>query len=80
MSLEPTRTQIMPPLPTQPVQRLVAQVEATPSRWMIAFAGMPGSGKTTLASRLAQAINARTAPNTVVALGMDGFHFTEPLI
>jgi pantothenate kinase len=77
MSLEPTRTQIMPPLLAQPVQRLVAQVEATPSRWMIAFAGMPGSGKTTLASRLAQAVNARTAPNTVVALGMDGFHFTK---
>ncbi len=77
MSLEPTRTQIMPPLLAQPVQRLVAQVQTTPSRWMIAFAGMSGSGKTTLASRLAHAVNARTAPNTVVALGMDGFHFTK---
>lgn len=56
MSLEPTRTQIMPPVLAQPVQRLVAQVETTPSRW-IAFAGMPGSGKTTLASHLAQAVS-----------------------
>jgi pantothenate kinase len=38
---------------------------------------VPGSGKTTLASRLAEAINARTAPNTMLALGMDGFHFTR---
>jgi pantothenate kinase len=44
---------------------------------MIALAGVPGSGKTTLASHLAEAVNARTTPNTVVALGMDGFHFTK---
>jgi pantothenate kinase len=44
---------------------------------MIGLAGVPGSGKTTLASRLAEEVNARTAPNSVVALGMDGFHFTR---
>jgi pantothenate kinase len=77
MSMEPTPTYIMPPLLAQPVHRLVAQLETTPSRWMIALAGVLGSGKTTLASRLAEAVNARTAPNTGVALGMDGFHFTK---
>jgi pantothenate kinase len=70
----------MPPLLAQPMQRLVVQLESAPSRWMIALAGMPGSGKTTLASRLAEAVNARTAPNTVVALGMDGFHFTKAVL
>jgi pantothenate kinase len=41
------------------------------------LAGVPGSGKTTLAARLAEEVNARTAPNTLVALGMDGFHLTK---
>jgi pantothenate kinase len=77
MSIEPTPTQSMPPLLTQPVKRLVAQLKTTPSRWMLAVAGMPGSGKTTLASHLVEAINMRVAPNTAVALGMDGFHFTK---
>jgi pantothenate kinase len=38
---------------------------------------VPGSGKTTLASLLAEAANARTAPDTMLALGMDGFHFSK---
>ncbi len=77
MSLEPNTNTDYAAVAPQPVQRLVAQVETTPSRWMIAFAGMLKSGKTTLASHLAQAVNARTALNTVVALRMDGFHFTK---
>jgi len=77
MTIEPKCTTTMPPLLKQPIERLVAQLEARPSRWMIALAGVPGSGKTTLASRLVEAVNARTAPSTVVALGMDGFHFTR---
>ena len=77
MTIEPARTTTPPPLLEQPVQRLVAQLETTTSRWVIGLAGVPGSGKTTLAARLAAAVNARTAPNTVVALGMDGFHFTK---
>jgi pantothenate kinase len=77
MTTDPTRTTTMPPLLEQPAQRLVAQLESAPSRWMIGLAGVRGSGKTTLASRLADEVNARTVPNTVVALGMDGFHFTK---
>src|SRR5258706_13900662 len=77
MTTEPTPTLTLPPLLEQPVQRLVAQLASARPRWMIALAGVPGSGKTTLASRLAEAVNAHTAPNTVVALGMDGFHFTK---
>jgi pantothenate kinase len=77
MSSESTPTRTMPPLLAQPVQRLVKQLESPSSRWLIAVAGVPGSGKTTLASRLAEAVNARIAPNTAVALGMDGFHFTK---
>jgi pantothenate kinase len=77
MTIEPAHTHMLPPLLEQPVQRLVAQLETARIRWMIGLAGVPGSGKTTLASRLAETVNARTAPDTLVALGMDGFHFTK---
>src|SRR3954451_6103059 len=77
MTTELTPAHTLPPLLDQPVQRLVAQLESASPRWMIGLAGLPGAGKTTLASRLAEAVNARTAPNTLVALGMDGFHFTK---
>ena len=75
MTTHPTHT--LPPLLEQPVQQLVARLESAPPRWMIGLAGMPGSGKTTLAARVAEAVNDRTAANTAVALGMDGFHFTR---
>jgi pantothenate kinase len=65
------------PLLQQPIERLVALLESSPSRRIIALAGVPGAGKTTLAARLAEAINTRTAPGTMLALGMDGFHFTK---
>lgn len=77
MTIEPTCTNTISPLLAQPVQRLVTQLQSATTRWVIGLAGVPGSGKTTLAARLAEAVNARTAPDTVVALGMDGFHFTK---
>src|SRR5690349_15591736 len=77
MAIGPTRTTRVPPLLEQPVERLLVLLESRPWRSMIALAGVPGSGKTTLATRLAEAVNVRTAPNTMLALGMDGFHFTK---
>jgi len=74
---EPKGTTRVPPLLAQPLARLLTLLESRPSRRVIALTGVPGSGKTTLASRLAEAVNARTAPNTMLALGMDGFHFTK---
>ena len=46
-------------------------------RILIALAGLPGSGKSTVAARLAQAVNARLGTGVMVALGMDGFHLTR---
>ena len=46
-------------------------------RILIALAGLPGSGKSTVAARLANAVNARTGTGVMVALGMDGFHLTR---
>ena len=43
-------------------------------RILIALAGLPGSGKSTIATRLAQAVNARMGTGVMVALSMDGFH------
>jgi pantothenate kinase len=67
----------MAPLLEQPAQRLVSQLETHAPRWIIGMAGLPGSGKTTLAAQLAAEVNAATAPDTMVALGMDGFHLTK---
>ena len=46
-------------------------------RIIIAMAGLPGSGKSTVATQLADAVNAQTSPGMMVALGMDGFHLTK---
>src|SRR5919202_3377126 len=73
----PQRRSPMTPLLEQPVQHLVAQLASPAHRWLIGMAGVPGAGKSTLAARLADAVNACTAPNTVIALGMDGFHLTK---
>jgi pantothenate kinase len=67
----------MPPLHEQMVQRLIDQLKSATPRWMLGLVGVPGSGKSTLASRLAAEVNARTRPNTLIALGMDGFHFSK---
>ena len=52
-------------------------LEASESRRMIALAGLPGAGKSTLAARLAAEVNAEAGPGAMVALGMDGFHLTR---
>jgi pantothenate kinase len=46
-------------------------------RIVIALAGLPGSGKSTMAARLADAVNARAGAGVMVGLGMDGFHLTR---
>jgi pantothenate kinase len=46
-------------------------------RIIVGMAGLPGSGKSTIATQLADAVNAQTSPGTMVALGMDGFHLTK---
>lgn len=68
----------MKPAPLEnPVQHLLARLERDEPRWIVGLAGLPGSGKSTLARQLESELNARTAPGTLVALGMDGFHFSK---
>lgn len=59
-----------------PVQHLLSLLDSDTPRWIIGLVGVPGSGKSTLAAKLAAEVNARTVSDTMVALGMDGFHLT----
>ncbi len=67
----------MAPLLEHPVEHLLARLEHPQPRWIIGMAGLPGSGKSTVAAGLAQQVNARTAPDTMRSLGMDGFHLSK---
>jgi pantothenate kinase len=66
-----------PPVLEQPVQRLLSLLGADGPRRMIALAGLPGAGKSTLAARLAAEVNAQAGPGAMAVLGMDGFHLSR---
>ncbi|KAI5925096.1 P-loop containing nucleoside triphosphate hydrolase protein [Camillea tinctor] len=70
---------------TQLVNTVWDDLQKTPEdqRFLIAIAGIPGSGKTTLSQILTQAINTRHAaahpnsPPIAAMVPMDGFHLTR---
>lgn len=66
----------MPPILQQPVQRLVSLLHTDTPRRLIALAGLPGAGKSTLTAHLAAAVNAQAGEDAMQTLGMDGFHLT----
>jgi pantothenate kinase len=70
-----------PPHLARPVQHLLDLLQRAAvrpqHRTLIALAGLPGAGKSTLAAALAQAVNAQAGPGSMVALGMDGFHLSR---
>ena len=70
-----------------PVGRLLHLMEADASkRMIIGVVGLPGSGKSTIAAKLVDAVNERTnatnatTTKTAVALSMDGFHLTKAIL
>lgn len=60
-----------------PVESLLGLLSDNQGRTLVALAGLPGGGKSTLATLLVDRVNALTAPGTAVALGMDGYHFPK---
>lgn len=69
---------IDPPILERPIEHLLSLLTANESRRiLIGLAGLPGSGKSTFATKLAEEVNKLAGSGTMVALGMDGFHLTR---
>lgn len=71
----------MPSPLTNPTAHVLAllssRVNQPRQRILIALTGLPGSGKSTVAASLANAVNAQAGDAVMMALGMDGFHFSK---
>jgi pantothenate kinase len=65
------------PILIDPIKHLESLLARGDSRFLIGLAGLPGSGKSTFAAKLADEMNAIHGHGTMVALGMDGFHLTK---
>lgn len=58
---------------------LVARFDAS-RRYLVAIAGPPGAGKSTLAEQLAPALNAKLRHAPAIVVPMDGFHYDDGLL
>ena len=71
----------MPEFLTDPISRLIKLFNITGSehdgRRVIALAGYPGSGKSTIAQLWAEEVNKKIGNKELLVLGMDGFHLTK---
>ncbi len=63
------------------IAHLIEMLDDIPprSRRLVALAGPPASGKTTLANRVLAALE-RTAPGAAAVVPMDGFHFDDAVL
>lgn len=62
---------------TNPLQHLQALAQTNAPRILIGLAGLPGSGKTTLAQQLQSAFLNANPTGSMQVLSMDGFHFSK---
>ena len=69
------------PVVLQSSEQLISRLSALPEgrRTLVAIAGAPGSGKSTVASQLAVGLNQKNADRAAV-LPMDGYHFDDSLL
>ncbi|MFZ1389808.1 MAG: hypothetical protein WBP46_18805 [Thiolinea sp.] len=64
-------------LPNPPLQHLATLSQSTQQRLLIGLAGLPGSGKTTLASQLQSEFLKQYPASSMQVLSMDGFHLSK---
>jgi pantothenate kinase len=57
--------------------RILKWLNARSHRVLIGLAGVPGAGKSTFVEPLSERVNALAGPQTMVVLGMDGFHLSK---
>ncbi len=67
----------MPELLKEPLKRILDIYRETESRKLLAIAGYPGSGKTTVARQWEEKANSILGPSSFMVVGMDGFHRTK---
>jgi pantothenate kinase len=56
---------------------VLARLRVVSHRWFVGIAGIPGAGKSTLATWLAEQVNAALGPGVAVVVAMDGYHLTN---
>lgn len=64
-------------LPNPPLQHLQTLAHSTQQRLLIGLAGLPGSGKTTLAKQLQSEFLNQHPASSMQVLSMDGFHLSK---
>lgn len=64
-------------LPNLPLQHLQTLAHSTQQRLLIGLAGLPGSGKTTLAKQLQSEFLKQNPASSMQVLSMDGFHLSK---
>lgn len=71
--------EIFDPDPTQLAATLLDAAPG-PARRIVAVAGPPGAGKSTLAAALVRALTARAGADTAITVPMDGFHLDNRVL
>ena len=67
----------LPPLLADPVAHIIRILGTGVQRTLIALAGLPGSGKSTMAVSLTSRVDSIAGEGAMCAVSMDGFHLTR---
>lgn len=79
MSTQTLRMDVASDIPPELTGLLYDKAQSD-TRHIVAVAGPPGSGKSTLSEQLCESLNARLTGDPVVVLPMDGYHLDNALL